>query len=135
MLLKHFERVDTSFRPVPAIRNMTTFRALNLATTFDVPAMDVVFLRNVLIYFDTSTKVDILARVRKVLRPDGYLFLGGAETTLGLDEGFDRVTFGKATAYRLKGARPISSIAFPVLAPVGSPSGPAAAALATAARR
>ncbi len=135
MLLKHFERVDTSFRPVAAIRKMTTFRYLNLATRFDLPAMDVIFLRNVLIYFDAATKIEILARIRKVLRPDGYLFLGGAETTLGLDDGFDRVAFGKATAYRLKGARPISGVASSVPPPVGSPGGLGAAALAMAARR
>jgi chemotaxis protein methyltransferase CheR len=64
--------------------------------------MDVVFLRNVLIYFDTPTKVAILERLRRVIKPDGFLFLGAGETTLNLDPSYERVTFDKATCYRLK---------------------------------
>jgi hypothetical protein len=48
-----------------------------------------------------------LKRIRRILRPDGYLFLGGAETTLGLDDAFERVMVGSTTAYRHKGARPM----------------------------
>ena len=59
-----------------------------------------VFLRNVLIYFDTPTKRAILQRVRQVLSPDGFLFLGGAETTLGIDDSWDRATVGRFTLYR-----------------------------------
>jgi chemotaxis protein methyltransferase CheR len=66
--------------------------------------MDVVFLRNVLIYFDIDTKKTILGKVRRLLRPGGYLFLGGAETTLNLDDSFERVVFDKATCYRAPGA-------------------------------
>ena len=64
--------------------------------------MDVVFLRNVLIYFDVETKRNILAGVRQVLPPWGYLFLGGAETTINLGAAFERVQFDKAGCYRLK---------------------------------
>ena len=65
-----------------------------------VPQVDVLFLRNVLIYFDLSTKQEILRRVRTVLRPDGYLLLGTAETTLNVDEAFTRITSDRATAYQ-----------------------------------
>lgn len=68
-----------------------------------MPAMDVVFLRNVLIYFDVETKKTILGKIRRMLRPNGYLFLGGAETTMNLDEDFERVVFDKATCYRNPG--------------------------------
>ena len=65
---------------------------------------DVVYLRNVLIYFDLSTKQAILRRVRDLLRPDGWLFLGAAETTLGVDDSWERVVVGRSSAYRpLKG--------------------------------
>ncbi len=52
--------------------------------------MDIVFLRNVLIYFDLPTKRQVLTNVRKVLRPGGFLVLGGAESTLSLDDSFTR---------------------------------------------
>ena len=59
-------------------------------------------MRNVMIYFDVETKKRILANVREVLRPEGYLFLGNAETTLNLDESFERVQAGGAICYRLR---------------------------------
>lgn len=65
-----------------------------------MPQCDVVFLRNVLIYFDVETKRQILGQVKKVLRPDGYLFLGGAETTMNVDDSWERQTIGRATVYR-----------------------------------
>jgi chemotaxis protein methyltransferase CheR len=61
---------------------------------------DVVYLRNVLIYFDLPTKRAILRRVRQFLRPDGWLFLGAAETTLGVDDAWERVVLGRSSAYR-----------------------------------
>jgi len=109
MLVRHFERAETDWKVVPAVRNMVKFKRLNLGDPFDLPMMDVVFLRNVLIYFDAGTKTDVLQRVRRVLKPDGFLFLGGSETTIGLDDGFERVAVGNATVYRPRGADPLET--------------------------
>jgi len=57
-------------------------------------------MRNVLIYFDTPTKKVILSRARQAMAPDGTLFLGGAETTLNVDDAFQRVQIGKGVFYR-----------------------------------
>jgi chemotaxis protein methyltransferase CheR len=105
MLVSNFERSGMEWEVRETVRQMVEFKPLNLARPFDnvVPSMDVVFLRNVLIYFDTETKKQVLKRVRSVLRPDGYLFLGGAETTLNVDEAFEPVQFDRATCYRLRG--------------------------------
>ena len=85
---------------------MVTASECNLAAP--LPRMgpfDVVYLRNVLIYFDLPTKQSILRRVRDLMRPDGWLFLGAAETTLGVDDSWGRVVIGRSSAYRpLKGA-------------------------------
>ena len=56
----------------------------------------------VLIYFDVETKKDILSKIKKLLKPDGYLFLGAAETTLNLDDSFERMDFKQSGCYRLK---------------------------------
>jgi len=128
MLVRHFERAETDWRVVAPVRNMVRFKQLNISESFDLPQMDVVFLRNVLIYFDSATKSQVLQRVRRILRPDGYLFLGGAETTLGLDDGFDRVSAGSCTVYRHRGAgslqlpaRPAPAVAGVGLGAIGRP--------------
>jgi chemotaxis protein methyltransferase CheR len=106
MLVRHFSRVGNEWEVAPALRRMVTASECNLAAP--LPRMgpfDVVYLRNVLIYFDLSTKQAILRRVRQVMRPDGWLFLGAAETTLGVDDSWERVVIGRSSAYRpLKGA-------------------------------
>ncbi len=102
-LIKHFRKEGQDWQLKDEVRKMVDFRQLNLIEPWPaLPFLDVIFLRNVLIYFDVSTKKDILAKVRQVLRPDGYLFLGGAETTLNLDDAFERVDFERAGCYRLK---------------------------------
>jgi chemotaxis protein methyltransferase CheR len=53
-----------------------------------------------MIYFDVQTKRQILSGIHRLLRPGGWLFLGSAESTLGIHEGFERVTEGKAVLYR-----------------------------------
>jgi chemotaxis protein methyltransferase CheR len=110
MLVRHFERHGPAWRIAPALRRSVTFRRLNLSTP--LPAhqpFDVIFLRNVLIYFDVATKRSVLRNVSQLLRPDGWLFLGAAETTIGVDERFERVAAGKASAYRLRAPAPVSA--------------------------
>ncbi|SFU06644.1 MCP methyltransferase, CheR-type [Geodermatophilus amargosae] len=106
MLVRHFQRAGSEWEVAPNLRRMVTARECNLAAP--LPRMgpfDVVYLRNVLIYFDLPTKQAILRRVRELLRPDGWLFLGAAETTLGVDDSWSRVVLGRSSAYRpLKGA-------------------------------
>lgn len=73
------------------IRSRVTFDARNLLNSFDdLGPFDIVFCRNVLIYFDRATKKDILERMAPLIPDDGYLVLGGPETTLGLTDKFAR---------------------------------------------
>jgi chemotaxis protein methyltransferase CheR len=106
MLVRHFTRAGTEWEVAAGLRRMVTAFECNLAAP--LPRMgpfDVVYLRNVLIYFDLPTKQAILRRVRDLMRPDGWLFLGAAETTLGVDDSWERVVIGRSSAYRpLKGA-------------------------------
>jgi chemotaxis protein methyltransferase CheR len=103
LLVKHFDRVGREWQLHDDVRSMVTFRQLNLDGPLSaIPPMDIVFLRNVLIYFDTEAKISLLKRVGKILRPGGYLLLGGAETTYGLDDSYERVECGRSTCYRLQ---------------------------------
>jgi chemotaxis protein methyltransferase CheR len=102
MLTKYFVRSGLDWMIAPSVREMVEFRACNLAQPWpDLPKMDVVFLRNVMIYFDVAIRKQILSRLRSVLQPDGVLFLGCAETTLNIDAGFERIPFQKTVYYRL----------------------------------
>jgi chemotaxis protein methyltransferase CheR len=104
MLIKYFERHGPDYRVRDELRRTIDFRELNLAQPWgNIGVADVVMLRNVLIYFENDTKRQILARVRQVLRPGGYLFLGTAETTLNLDDTFELVRSDGAVYYRARG--------------------------------
>lgn len=102
MLVKYFLKVGADqWRLRDEVRAMIEFQELNLAKPFPyLPLFDFVLLRNVLIYFDAETKRSILGKVRRAMAPDGYFFLGGAETTLNLDDKFESVTHGKTVVYR-----------------------------------
>ncbi len=100
-LVKYFRKVGAEWQLVEDVRKMVDYRTMNLAEPW--PSMgpfDVVFMRNVLIYFDVPTKKEILARTRKVLRSGAPLVLGGAETTLNLDDAYRREQVGRAVCYR-----------------------------------
>lgn len=103
MLAKYFTKQGLEWCVQDGIRGMVEYRVLNLIEPWPMmPSTDILLLRNVLIYFSVETKRQILAKVRKVLRPDGYLFLGGAETTLNLDDRFERLEFARSGCYRLR---------------------------------
>lgn len=100
-LIKHFRRDGAYWQISDRIRQMVEFRMLNLVEPWPfVPAADLLFMRNVLIYFDHQSKQQILGRCRQVLRPDGHLVLGTAETTLNIDQAYERVVTDRATTYR-----------------------------------
>jgi chemotaxis protein methyltransferase CheR len=101
LLVKYFRKDGADWELDPAVRKRVDFREMNLTTAWPaVPAADVIFMRNVLIYFAIDTKKQILGKARRVLKDDGYLFLGGAETTLNLDDAFERVQLDKGSVYR-----------------------------------
>lgn len=102
-LVRHFERQGLNWRINQSIRDRVEFRHLNLTRPFPpMGQFDVVFLRNVLIYFDLPTKREVLQRVRQVLAPDGHLFLGAAEMTMGVDDVWERVPAGRSSVYRIR---------------------------------
>lgn len=103
LLVRYFQQCGSQWRVKDEIRRLVRFDLLNLTKPWPVlPPFDVIFLRNVMIYFDLLTKQQILKRVRRVLQPDGYLFLGGAETTLNVDDAFQRVELASTSCYRLR---------------------------------
>jgi len=103
LLVKYFQKRGCDWHLRDEIRNMVEYQVLNLSSAWpSLPPMDIVMIRNVLIYFGIETKKEILAKVRKVLKPDGYFFLGGAETTFSIDDSFERVQFDRATCYRVR---------------------------------
>lgn len=100
---KYFELQNNEWLLKEDIRQMVEFHQLNLIESWaSLPPMDIIFMRNVLIYFDPQTKKAILGKVRQLLKPDGYLFLGGGETTINLDDSFERVQFNKSVCYKLQ---------------------------------
>ena len=87
LLIKHFEPVGEQWRIAAPLRQMVDFRPLNLLQPFDgLGSFDIVYCRNVLIYFDAATKGDVLARISASLSPDGAVLLGAAETVIGLTD-------------------------------------------------
>jgi chemotaxis protein methyltransferase CheR len=105
LLIKYLDKRGVEWVVRDEIRSMVEFREINLAAAHTwgwLPRADLVLLRNVLIYQDLPTRRRVLAGVREVLRPDGWLLMGGAETTLGIDESFARVPIEGACAFGLR---------------------------------
>jgi chemotaxis protein methyltransferase CheR len=89
MLLKYFTQDGDRWTISPELRSMVEWRRSNLLDSFaGLGAFDIVFCRNVLIYFDQPTKADVLIRLARSLAPDGYLVLGASETVVGLTDAF-----------------------------------------------
>jgi chemotaxis protein methyltransferase CheR len=87
LLLKYFTQVGDQWQVAPQIRAMVNYRPLNLIRDFSpLGTFDIVYCRNVLIYFDSPTKADVLNRLGQAMAPDGALLLGAAETVIGLTD-------------------------------------------------
>jgi chemotaxis protein methyltransferase CheR len=89
LLIKYFAKVGDMWQIAPEIRAMVKFRQLNLLADFSaLGTFDLIFCRNVLIYFDQETKISLLNRLGRMTAGDGYLVLGAAETVVGLTDSF-----------------------------------------------
>ncbi len=102
-LIRYFDKQGMEWQLKEHIRRMVEFRQINLASVWPaLPVFDVIFIRNVLIYFDTATKKTILAKARELMRMESYLLMGGAETTLNIDDNFQQEHIERASLYRLR---------------------------------
>jgi chemotaxis protein methyltransferase CheR len=105
LLVKYFQQKGNQWQLREEVRKMVDFQEINLGGPWpNLPPMDLVLVRNVMIYFDVEMKKKILGRVSRLLRPDGYLLLGGVETTFNLDDSFERVESSKAGFYQRRKA-------------------------------
>ena len=99
-LVKYFFQKGSRWHVRPEVKKNIEFRPMNLVQPWPLlPAFDLVFLRNVMIYFDADAKKTILKRVRGCMQPHGFLFLGSAETTVTLDPEYRPITFGHSAVY------------------------------------
>jgi len=104
LLMKYFKQVGDKWQIADELRQMITYRVFNLLDSMKaLGQFDVVYCRNVLIYFDQETKGKVLDAIADAMAPDGVLFLGGAETVLGISDRF-KLTEGKRGLYGLTGA-------------------------------
>ena len=100
LLVKHFVRAGVEWQLSDAVRRMARFETIDLRNSMrTLGPFDLVFCRNVMIYFDSETKRKILVELHSTLFRGGWLLLGGAESIFGLDELFERKMVGTATVY------------------------------------
>ena len=103
MLMKYFDRAGAEWQINDDVRRLVDFRRGNLIEAnswTQLPFVDGVLIRNVLIYFDKETRVEILDRVHDRLRNDGFLMLGSSETAVGIDVKYQRQQIGKTILFR-----------------------------------
>jgi chemotaxis protein methyltransferase CheR len=100
LLVKHFRRSGVDWQLSEPVRRMASFETIDLRQSMRaLGPFDLVFCRNVMIYFDAETKKSILKELHGTLFRGGWLMLGGAETAFGVEELFDRETVGTAIVY------------------------------------
>ena len=105
LLVKYFKKNGDVWQIDPAIRAMVQYKELNLLGEFQgLGQFDVVYCRNVLIYFDQPTKTKVLAKIAKTMADDGVLYLGGAETVLGISDRFKAIP-GQRGIYAVEGPK------------------------------
>jgi len=119
MLVKYFTQNGDTWQISPEIRGMVQYKSLNLLQDFaHLGRFDIVFCRNVLIYFDQETKVGVLNRIVKMMEPDGFLVLGAAETVVGLTEAFKPMSDKRGLYAPNKEALKTGQFAVPKITPV-----------------
>lgn len=102
-LVKYFQKRGPEWEIREELRGKVQFLVMNLTKPWpEMPQMDIILMRNVLIYFDIETKKQIFARLRQQIAPDGYLLLGAAETTLGIDNSFERIPGDNSGWFRVR---------------------------------
>lgn len=103
LLVKYFDRSGARFRVKDELLDMIQYRHLNLAKEWDnLPVFDVIFLRNVLIYFEDDTKKTILDQATRHIADDGWLALGGAESTRRVQNNFVHTLFSRSVWYQTR---------------------------------
>lgn len=101
LLIKYFEQIPEGWRIKDSLKNRVQWRQQNLLESFSLLGpFDIIFCRNVLIYFEVELKRNVLERMRSILRSDGYLTLGAAESIVGVTDQFERYRECKAAVYR-----------------------------------
>ena len=118
LLVKYFTQTGDRWQISPKIRSMVQYKEFNLLNDpRPLGKFDIVFCRNVLIYFDQPTKAKILNNIAGLMPNDGYLFLGGAETVLGITDKFQLLA-GQRGVYGLTaGQAPAAAVAAKPAAP------------------
>ena len=102
-LSRYFVRDKLDWEIKKDLRSMVEFVEMNLTRAWPpLPRVDIIFLRNVLIYFDVGVKRQIFGGMHRQLRQDGYLLLGNCETTLGIHDGFERLPEDRGGWHRVK---------------------------------
>lgn len=100
LMLKHFDRQGTHWRAKDHLRRAIVWRQMNLVTPWTgLPAFDVIFIRNVLIYFTIETRRLILERIAGQMRDDCHVFLGASENVIGVTNKLSSVSVGRVTAF------------------------------------
>lgn len=102
-LKKYFKSNNGLYEVVPEIKRMATFKILNLYDDFMMKTMmnfDIIFCANVLIYFDTASKIKVVNHLYNALNRGGYLFIGYSETLQGISKAFNLVSFPKTVGYK-----------------------------------
>ena len=108
LLVRHFTRAGMEWEIEEPIRRMVRFQRRNLITEWrGLPPFDLVFMRNVMIYFDAESKRDVLARMHQQIAANGYLLLGASETTFNLSDAFERQLDGRTAWYRPTRTEPL----------------------------
>ena len=106
MLVKYFDRRGSEYEIDAKLRSWCKFDQMNLAEPWPaMPLFDIVFCRNVLIYFEVPVRQRILEKIQRSLAPGGCLILGGSETTIGVVAGYTPVRIGNTVVYRVEDSR------------------------------